>query len=307
MLCHTKLSKQPCHFKNFTGLSVSEFSELACLVREDWQVKRSLKHKPTEERKRKIGGGRKLALPSFEDRLLVYLVYAKLYMSYWVLEYLFGADESSICRIVQEIAPLLSIHIPIDKSRKKITTLEELYKAIPDLDEVLIDATEQKVQRPKKKSTRKKHHSGKKKAHTMKTQIMTDSNGLILRVSKSIPGRKHDYKYFKEDTKLLKWLKKHADITAYGDSGYQGVGKDYPDISMKIPIKRTRAKKELTRSEKIRNTRQSKKRIVIEHTFSKIKKYRILGETYRNSKEQYSNIFKSIAFLTNLKMLARAG
>ena len=67
---------------------------------------------------------------------------------------------------------------------------------IPDLDEVLIDATEQKIPRPAKKHLRKKYHSGKKKAFTVTTQIVTDKKGLILHASDSSPGRKHDYKCF---------------------------------------------------------------------------------------------------------------
>ena len=83
------------------------------------------------------------------------------------------------------------------------------------------------------------------------------------------------------------------------------MNKDYPDASVVLPDKRTRAKKELTHSEKIRNTKQSRKRITVEHTFARMKKYKVLADTYRNSKEHYSAMFQSIAFLTNLRMLER--
>jgi hypothetical protein len=200
--------------------------------------------------------------------------------------------------------PLLSKKIIINRQGRKITTLDELKEVIPDLDEVLVDATEQRIQRPKKKQVRKKHHSGKKKAFTIKTQVLTDKQGLILHTSDSSPGRIHDYKYFKK-TKVPKWLKKNPNITAYGDSGYQGVNKDYPNIAFKLPVKRSRAKKELTRSEKIQNTKQRRKRAPVEHSFAHLKKYRILADIYRNSKEHYSAIFKSVAFVANLRMLER--
>lgn len=303
MLNFNSLSKKPRHFHNFTGFTLAEFSALVQSISDDWEELRSQKRKQTG-RKRKAGGGRKLALPDLDDRLLVFLVYAKLYSSYLFLEYLFDVDESNICRIIKEFSPLLSKQIIINRSGKKITTLEELRDVIPDLDEVLVDATEQKVPRPKKKRQRKKYHSGKKKAFTMKTQIMTNSQGLVLHVSKSIPGRKHDYQHFKE-TPIPKWLAKHPEIKGFGDSGYQGVNKDYPQASMQIPIKRTRGKQELSRSEKIHNTKQRKKRVRVEHALSRLKKYKILADTYRNSKEQYSEIFKSIVFLANLRMLMR--
>lgn len=303
MLRFKSLSMRPRHFHNFTGLTVKEFLKLGDSLRADWKESRIAKHKT--ERIRKIGGGRKLSLSKLEDRLLVFLIYAKIYSSYLMLEYLFGIDESNICRIIQEFTPILSKKIIINRSGKKITTLEELKEAIPDLDEVLVDATEQKVPRPRKKLARKKHHSGKKKAFTVKTQILTDKKGLILYATGSDPGKRHDYKQFKQ-TPIPKWLEENPQITAYGDAGYQGVNKDYEKASFQIPIKRSRAKKELSRSEKIRNTKQRKKRIPVEHTFSRMKKYRILDQTYRNAKNNYSAIFKSIAFLTNLKMLERS-
>jgi transposase len=302
MLNYKSLSKRPRHFLNFTGLTISEFQELTNSIKNNWLEQMANKHKT--DRTRKIGGGRKLKLAALEDRLLVFLLYAKLYPSYLMLEYLFDIDESNVCRIIQEFTPILSKKIIINRQGKKITTLEELRAAMPGLDEVLLDATEQKINRPKKKTTRKKYHSGKQKSHTIKTQIITDKKGLILNVSKSRPGRAHDYKYFKQ-TKLPCWLKKNQDVKVLADAGYQGVNKDYPNINFKIPVKRTRAKKELTRKEKIYNTKLRKKRIVIEHTFAYLKKYQVLAGKYRNLKENYSAMFKSIAFLTNLRMLAR--
>jgi len=302
MIRFHSFSKRPKHFLSFTGLTVDEFLKLERSIKVDWREERNKKLKAN--RIRKIGGGRKLALQELKDRLLVFLVYAKVYPSYLLLEYLFNVDESNICRIIQEFTPILSGKIVINRRGRKISTLEELRRVIPDLDEVLIDSTEQRINRPRKKQVRKKHHSGKKKAFTIKTQVMTDKRGLILHTSNSSPGRIHDYKYFQQ-TKVPGWLEDNPDITVYGDSGFQGVNKDYPEISFKLPTKRTRAKKELTRSEKIMNTKQRKKRVAVEHSLAHAKKFRILADIYRNSKEHYSAIFKSIAFIANLRMLER--
>ena len=302
MMRFKSLSQRPRHFQNFTGLKVEEFNKLKSSIKEDWLQAKQDKLKT--DRIRKVGGGRKPKLETIDDRLLVFLMYAKLYTSYLLLEYLFGVDESNICRIIQEFTPILSKKIVINRSGKKITTLDELREIIPDLDEVLIDATEQRIPRPRKKRVRKRHHSGKKKGFTMKTQIITDKQGLILHASDSSPGRVHDYKYFQE-TGVPEWLEQNPDITAYGDSGYQGVNKDYPDISFKIPTRRNRGKKELTRSEKIMNTKQRRKRIPIEHSLAHTKKFKILSDTYRNCKKHYSAIFKSICFVANLRMLER--
>ncbi|MCD6149693.1 transposase family protein [bacterium] len=154
------MSQRPRHFHNFTGLTVKEFNKLKELIETEWKQARRSKLKTN--RIRKIGGGRKLKLPELEDRLLVFLLYAKLYTSYLLLEYLFNVDESNICRIVQEFTPLISKKIVINRRGKKITTLDELREAIPDLDEVLANATEQRVLRPQKKKNQKKTSLGQK-------------------------------------------------------------------------------------------------------------------------------------------------
>lgn len=305
MLRFSALARRPRHFQSFTGLTVREFRTLLGTLEAGWQEARARRGK-RRGRQRARGGGRKLALPALEDRLLVFLVYAKLYPSYLLLEHLVGVDESTICRIIQELAPLLSEKFVIHRRPgKKLTTLEELKEIIPDLDEVLVDATEQKIPRPEKKRTRKEYHSGKKSAFTLKTQIMTDPRGAILHVADPTPGRRHDYAYFKE-TPIPRWLARHSEITAIGDRGYQGVNTDYPDATMRIPIKRSRKKRTLTRSETIRNTKLSKRRIVIEHTIAHLKKFRLLGDVYRNAKVRYGDLFKAIACLVNLRMTCRA-
>lgn len=298
------LSKQPRHFLSFTGYTVQEFKELVEFIRGDWESARKKRLKPVEDRIRREGGGRKLDLPDLEDRLLVFLIWAKVYPTYLLLEYLFGIDESNISRIVNEYLPILSSTIVIDKSRKKISTLEELKALITDLDEVLVDATEQKIPRPQSKRIRKKHHSGKKKTFTLKTQIVATKSKIVLHASDSSPGRLHDYKLFKK-TNVPKWLEKNPDITARFDLGYQGIQKDYPDIASVLPFKRHRGKPELTRSEKIHNTKRAKKRIPAENTIANLKKFKVLADVFRNVKERYSATFKSVCFLSNFRTLAR--
>jgi hypothetical protein len=299
------LAKQPRHFRAFTGFTVKEFAELAATIRSDWESSRKAGRIPTEDRVRKEGGGRKLDLPALEDRLLVFVIWAKVYPTYLFLEYLIGVDESNICRIIQEFLPILSATIIIDKSRKKIRSLEELKELIPDLGEVLVDATEQRVPRPQKKRVRKKHHSGKKKGFTMKTQIMATKEKIILHASDSSPGRIHDYRLFKK-TDVPQWLERHPDVTARLDLGYLGIHKDYPDIAAVLPFKRFRGMKELSRSQKIHNTKRAKKRIPVENALANLKKFRVLADVFRNVKERYSATFKSICFLSNFRTLARS-
>lgn len=296
------LAHRPKHFHNFTGFKVAEFIKLAETVKADWQEIRRLSFK--QERIRKIGGGSKPKLPKLEDRLLVYCVYAKLYLPYVLLEYLFGVDESTICRTVKEMTKLLKQKIIVRRGGKRISSLEELKEVFPDLDEVLIDATEQRINRPAKKRLRQKHHSGKKKDFTLKEQIISTKKKIVLHVADSSPGRVHDYKYFKT-TGVGEWLENNPQIKARVDLGYLGANKDYPQATIVLPVKRNRRKKELTRSEKIMNTKKAKARIAVENTIANLKKFKILADKYRNLKEHYSATFKSVCFLSNFRTLER--
>ena len=309
MRYHT-LRRRPKHFLSFTGLAVEEFDRLAALIHSDWIFQR-IQRLARTHRKRKIGGGRKYALPDPEDQLLLTLVWLRLYPSYLFLEYLFGVDESTVCRTVRSIPLLLQKRFVFQdprkqKGRKKITTWEEFKKALPpdlDLDDILVDGTEQTIPRPEKKRKRTRYHSGKKKRFTVKTQIATTRNGYILHVSRASPGRRHDYRIFKESI-LPKLVPKNTRL--YGDSGYQGIQRDFPALHSVIPYKRVKNHQELTRSEKIQNTKQRKISVTVEHTLSRLKKYRVLADIYRHSLQNYDATFRFIANVANFRMIQRA-
>jgi hypothetical protein len=308
MMRYYSLSKRQRQFQSFTGLTVEEFDRLVALIRTDWGIQRYERlerHNP--ERKRKEGAGRKYALAALEDQLLLTLVWSRLYLVYFVLEHLFGIDESTVSRTLRRIVPLLQDRfiLPERLPKKKIRTLEELKAFLPpdiDLDNILVDGTEQAIPRPQRKKKRTAHHSGKKKRFTVKTQIATTRKGVIIHVSKPIPGRTHDYKLFKRSL-LPQIVPKESRL--YGDSGYQGIRKDFPDLVSLIPYKRTRKHKELTHAEKIHNTKQRRIRVKIEHAFSRLKKYRALADTYRHSLQNYESTFRFIANVVNFRMLQR--
>lgn len=307
MMRYTSLKLRPKHFHSFTGLKVEEFDRLVAVIRNDWvteRLKRLERNNPN--RQRKIGGGRKLALPMLEDQLLLTLVWSKLYFSYLMFEYLFGVDESTVSRTVTAIPLLLQDRFvfqdPRKSGKKKITTIEELKKMFPDLDDILADATEQVIPRPEKKRKRRPYHSGKKRKFTLKTQIATKRNGLIIHVSPTVGGRTHDYKLFKK-SRLPEMIPK--DAAAYVDNGYQGIKKDYPDLAVSIPFKRRRGHPELTRSEKIFNKKQRRVRIKVENSIAKLKKYNVLSGIYRHSLQNYNQIFRFVANVVNFRMMQR--
>lgn len=308
MIHYQTLRQRPKQFLSFTGLAVEEFDRLVALMTPDWLHQRQewlAERNPN--RQRKVGGGRKFALPLLEDQLILTLVWSRLYLVYFVLEHLFGVDESTVSRTIQRVQPLLQDRflLPERLPKKKIRTLEGLRKFLPpdiNLDDILADGTEQAIPRPEQKRRRTAHHSGKKKRFTVKTQIATTKKGHIIHVSKPVPGRQRDYKVFKQSI-LPKIIPKES--TLYGDSGYRGIQKDYPGFRSVIPHKRTRSRTELTRSEKIQNTKQRRIRVKVEHALARLKKYRVLADPYRHSLQNYQQTFRFVANVVNFRMLER--
>ena len=91
----------------------------------------------------------------------------------------------------------------------------------------------------------------------------------------------------------------HKDISILGDTGYQGIQK----INTKavIPYKKKR-NISLTLEQKEFNHELSKKRITVENTFALLKRFRILGDKYRNRRKRFSLRFNLIAGLHNYEL-----
>jgi hypothetical protein len=306
MLRYHSLRQRPRCFQSFTSLTVEEFDRLVDDIRDDWIRQRQERLKPFTERKRKEGGGRKQALQTLEDQLLLTLSWVRIYPVYLILEYLFNVDESTVSRTIVSITVLLKDRytLPARLPRKKIRTLDELKELLPDvdLDAVLADATEQVILRPKDKRKRKPYHSGKQQDFTEKTQIATTQKGYVLHVSDSMGGRRHDYTLFKR-SRLPQVIPK--DVPLYVDTGFQGVKTDYPDLRVEIPFKRKKGQGDLSRPQKIYNKKQRRVRIRVENTIAQLKKYQILNQTYRHARERYNAVFRFVANILDFRMLSR--
>lgn len=227
--------------------------------------------------------GRKPKVTTHEDRLLLLLLYYRAYVTHEFIGYLIGLDETNVCRLFSRIEPIVARHVHIKKDR---TLTQESVLSL------LVDVTEQPIQRPQSKKNRKKYYSGKKKAHTQKIEISMTDKGKIINISKSTPGRVHDIQIRRHGSKLPPNAHKYADL------GYQGWQKE--SNQMHLPHKKPKGGK-LTPQQKLSNKNHSKIRIVVEHKFAQLKKFRILGETYRNFRKKHHLRVNILAGIVNLQ------
>jgi len=298
-----KLSQRQKLFARYTGLSLPDFNKLSEKLKPMW-LEAEKKRLSRPSRQRKIGGGRKYKIESFNDKLLLILVFYKLYLTFDLLGFLFAdTDKGCISRLIAKIEPILAKRLKLPEIKrdrnKPIASLDELFYLYPEMKGYIGDATEQEIPKPKDRQKNKVYRSGKKRRHTLKTQIIINQgNGVIQDVSPPFPGSVHDYKVFQKILKGKVWLK---DKPSYWDKGYQGINKDFPKILAIIPKKSSRWHK-LSQRDKLFNQQVGEIRIKVEHSICKCKQFKLLSQIYRHSFKDYHQRFKNIACLINFRI-----
>ena len=107
-------------------------------------------------------------------------------------------------------------------------------------------------------------------------------------------GRRHDFQLFKESGAKLP---PHALLPA--DAGCQGMAGIHPKIQ--TSFRKTKLQP-LDKEQTHCNKTLSRKRIVIEHIFRKLKVFSMLSERYRNRKKHFGLRFNLIAAIYNMEL-----
>jgi hypothetical protein len=300
LLSYDRLSKKPLLFKSFTGLTLQEFDNIydkkITKRYPDYEMRRLSNRK---DRKRTIGAGRPFNL-DLRNRFVMLLVYYRLYITYTLSGFLFDLDQSTVCRDIQKIETLVRQCLPIPQKiynmTKRLKTLDEVEKYFPGFLS-FIDSTEQQIPRPVDKCKRKLFYSGKKKRHTVKIQLSVNNHGMIIHKTGHQKGRRHDYDVYKKNHPVIS----KAVVNVF-DLGYLGVEKDFPELLSSIPQRKKR-NLDLSKEERCYNKYHSKRRIVIEHTICRLKKYRILADVFRNNLRKHNKVSDIVAGLVNYRIM----
>ena len=287
-MSHTeRLRRSPKAFRRLTGITPLVFDKLLADLAPRYE-QADAKRKDRPGRRRKPGAGRKHAL-DLADRLLMLLIYYRTYTTHAFLGFLFGVDDSAVCRNINPLQPLLAGIFRMPERRVKLDPEE--------MRELFFDATERPSRRPER--GQRAYYSGKKKRHTIKNQVVTARRTKppgpgqkpqrlrIAAVSESFPGSVHDKKVY-DKTRVIT----PPDARRTGDTAYIGT-------PLETPTRKPRGG-ELTASQKERNRKVSRRRIVAEHAIGKMKVWRIASERYRNRTRRHTLIMKNVAGLHNL-------
>jgi len=270
-LKYAKIRKNTKTFHRLFGITPQEFDIILQKVEPMW-------HERIISSYKRPGRNYKMDL---SDMILMLLLYYRSYITHVFVGYMFGIDDSRVCRIIRSLEPILASVMALQKCKK--LSQEEV-------ESLIIDATEQPIERPQRRQ--KPYYSGKKKRHTMKTEIRVTQQRCIVHVSKSHPGSTHDFTVFKREKTPSK------DARIFVDSGYQGIHKVHQNAD--FPYKSTK-NKPLDHEEKAYNTALSRLRVKVEHIFAQIKTFKIMSDRYRNKRKRYNVKFNIIAGIVNLK------
>lgn len=133
--------------------------------------------------------------------------------------------------------------------------------------------------------------------------IISDKNKRIGYMSYYCVGKKHDYRFLKDEFPPDKDWFSTFDIKV--DLGYLGIMNDYKCKSISIPHKKPK-KGALTMDQKKENRRLASERIVVEHSIGGIKRYRILSDRLRlHDLDFYDDILGVCAGLWNFHLSAK--
>ena len=249
----------------------------------------------------------------------------------------FDLDRTNVVRQCDFMEHVLSIVLPTISNVKRflcqIASNEEFYEFVRT---IMVDGT--RIPAPKsndKDNPETSGYSGKTKNSGFNTVAACTQDGILVSVSKTCPGNRHDYAILKEnlinlglydmeggpdaDAELMRKIK------LYMDRGFLGVEKDYPDVAACIPHrgKDKKSSKEIKAAYKTKddktiadalgltlqqykdNKEISSIRSLIERILASIKKHGALAGPHMGTASELNRTFDVIGGIHNLEIMLK--
>jgi hypothetical protein len=118
-MSYARLYRKPLLFKSFTGLEITEFDVISKEIESKYnEHERRRRLSNRKKRQRDVGAGRPFKL-KLRERLLMLLVYYRLYITFTLSGFLFDLDQSNVCRDISILEPLIKLSVPLPKKLYK--------------------------------------------------------------------------------------------------------------------------------------------------------------------------------------------
>jgi len=209
---------------------------------------------------------------SLEDRVLLVTAYWRTNLTLRQLAPLFGVSKSAADRVVGHLGPLLALR-PRRRFRKDTVLI---------VDGTLVPTRDHSVAEQSKNYRYSTNH-----------QVVIDADSrLIVVVGRPLPGNRNDCKAWE----LSGAKAAVGNTTVIADGGYRGTG-------LVIPHRREPGRAELSAWKEEHNRSHRKVRARVEHTFARMKSWKIL----RDCRLKGDGVHHTILGIARLHNLALAG
>lgn len=298
---YTQWLKNPVRFLAMTGYSVERFEALLphfTEIHDDYLYKYDLLGK------RRVGGKKHVIyknspLPTHAERLAFILSYLKLNPLQELHADLFSMDQKQCNEFIHGLKTILD-KTPASIAVMPASTNEELQAKLAQMSDrddknLFHDGTEREIPRPRDERAQKENYSGKKKKHTVKNAVISTLACSILFLSPTVSAKTHDKKMADQLYTI------RQGFTLWQDTGYQGY--QPPGVDVRQPVKKPKGK-QLTEEQKRYNRSISQIRVRVEHTIGSMKRYRIVKDECRLTKQGFvANVLHTCAGLHNFRIL----
>jgi hypothetical protein len=303
MITYAALCLTPKIFPALTGLTRKEFDRLVIDFVAARDRRRAASTHTQRGRPRRRAAGAPASLDP-RDRLLMTLLWLRIYPTYEVLGWLLGLEKSNAWENVQDALAVLETlaDFPFERpaaERAKLRTKQAVFDAFPQV-KVIIDGKEQPFRRPRSWEEQKPFYSGKKKRHTVKNQVVCTPEGRIGGVSATVPGSTHDLTMMRGDGVLDRLAEGEG---AMADKAYTGAEGDRPGVAVVVPAKATRGHP-LNEDQKSAHRVISGCRVVIEHVMAQLNRFQVLKQVFRSAFGRHTRAIRVVAALVDRRIAA---
>lgn len=158
------------------------------------------------------------------------------------------------------------------------------------------------MQRPRQRAQADQYYSGKKKQHTLKSQVaVNELNGEFVDIAESTYGPTADITLLKE-SELLSRLP--PSVGGLGDLAYVGLDQLHPEGLGATPRRKPRGKPRPV-EDIAYNTAFARRRIIVENSILRLRRYEALSQTDRNHRQDHTARVRAVAGLVNRQIRHR--